>query len=86
MSELLKKEQMTEGEARELEEKNQALKAQMILFEEKTKRIQLILGKDTFLDIRLLDGKMIRKCLGFLLIKTLSYYHILYLSFAFRPS
>ncbi|KAH1002159.1 hypothetical protein HUJ04_008273 [Dendroctonus ponderosae] len=50
VSELLQKEKMTEGEARELEEKNQALKAQMILFEEKTKRIQFILGQANLFD------------------------------------
>lgn len=35
---------MTEVEAKELEEKNKALKEQMVLFEAKTKRIQFLLG------------------------------------------
>ena len=45
VTELLKKEKHTEAEAKELEEKNRELKAQMLLFEEKTKRIQFLIAQ-----------------------------------------
>lgn len=43
VGELLKKEKMTEKEAKELEEKNMMLKSQMAIFEEKIKRIQFLI-------------------------------------------
>lgn len=45
VGELLKKEKMTETEAKELEEKNKLLKSQMVLFEEKIKRIQFLISQ-----------------------------------------
>ncbi|XP_030766012.1 myosin-11 [Sitophilus oryzae] len=45
VAELLKKEKMSEAEGKELEQKNMELRKQMILFEEKTKRIQALLGQ-----------------------------------------
>lgn len=45
VGELLKKEKMTEAEAIELEEKNKQLKTQMVLFEEKIKRIQFLIAQ-----------------------------------------
>ncbi|KAJ8943935.1 hypothetical protein NQ314_009599 [Rhamnusium bicolor] len=50
VAELLQKEQMTEEEGRELEQKNKELKAQMILFEEKTKRIQFLIGQSNLFE------------------------------------
>lgn len=41
----IQKEKMTELEAKELEEKNRLLKEQMLLFEEKTRRIQFLVGQ-----------------------------------------
>lgn len=46
----MQKDQMTEVEAKELEEKNKALKEQMVLFEAKTKRIQFLLGQANLFD------------------------------------
>lgn len=45
VAELLKKDKMTQLEAKELEEKNKLLKSQMVLFEEKIKRIQFLIGQ-----------------------------------------
>ncbi|CAG9821810.1 unnamed protein product, partial [Phaedon cochleariae] len=45
VTELSKKDKMTEAEAKELENKNQELKAHMAVFEEKTKRIQQLIGQ-----------------------------------------
>lgn len=45
VTELLKKEKCTEAEAKELEQKNKELKQQMVLFEEKTKRIQFLIAQ-----------------------------------------
>jgi hypothetical protein len=50
VTELLKKEKHTEAEAKELEEKNKELKAQMLLFEEKTKRIQFLIAQTNLFD------------------------------------
>ncbi|XP_050295290.1 myosin-9 [Anthonomus grandis grandis] len=50
VGELLQKEKMTEAEAKELEDKNKELKTQMMLFEEKTKRIQALLGQANLFD------------------------------------
>lgn len=41
---------MTEVEAKELEEKNRLLKEQMMLFEEKTRRIQYLVGQANLFD------------------------------------
>lgn len=41
---------MTDAEAKELEEKNQLLKEQMLLFEEKTRRIQYLVGQANLFD------------------------------------
>lgn len=45
VAELLQKDQMTEADAKELEQKNKELEAQMVLFEEKTKRIQQLVNQ-----------------------------------------
>ncbi|XP_076272335.1 uncharacterized protein LOC143203901 isoform X2 [Rhynchophorus ferrugineus] len=50
VTQLLQKEKMTEAEAKELEQKNKELKDQMVLFEEKTKRIQCLLGQTNLFD------------------------------------
>ncbi|XP_060535465.1 myosin-9 [Cylas formicarius] len=50
VGELLEKEEMTETEARELEAKNMELKKQMMLFEEKTKRMQALLTQTNLFD------------------------------------
>ncbi|XP_044269429.1 outer dense fiber protein 2 [Tribolium madens] len=50
VTELLKKEKNTEAEAKELEDKNKELKAQMLLFEEKTKRIQFLIAQTNLFD------------------------------------
>lgn len=41
---------MTEKEAKELKEKNKLLKEQMLLFEEKTRRIQFLAGQTNLFD------------------------------------
>lgn len=41
---------MTEAEAKELGEKNKLLKDQMMLFEEKTRRIQYLVGQTNLFD------------------------------------
>lgn len=50
MNELLKKEKMTEQEAKELEQKNIELKQQMMLFEEETKRIQCLIQQSNLFE------------------------------------
>lgn len=50
VAELLQKDQMTEEDARELEQKNKELEAQMVLFEEKTKRIQQLVKQSNLFE------------------------------------
>lgn len=47
---LLKKDKLTEEEAKQLEEKNMELKKQMALFEEKTRRIQDLIQQTNLLE------------------------------------
>lgn len=50
VADLLRKEKMTEAEAQELEQKNNELKDQMVLFEKKTRRIQDLIGRTNLID------------------------------------
>ncbi|KAJ8924761.1 hypothetical protein NQ315_000914 [Exocentrus adspersus] len=61
VGELLQKEKMTEVEAKELEEKNKELKAQMILFEEKTKRIQQLIAQSNLFENMIPVKPMLQK-------------------------